>query len=172
MSNKPFDSKLDDWAEAELEFFDPRTNSNFKGSIKTSWCGGFPFPFSIEGENGTMDVSKHLFNYEPCIHTNDDKELWFDFIKDQWEPHNQYHREVQTFCDKILHNQQSDTSAEYALRLQEVISMHYFSKLMGRTVKVEEMEKWANEVAAKAGDEQKAIEEIALKLCGAVEQVK
>ncbi|HMF32968.1 MAG TPA: Gfo/Idh/MocA family oxidoreductase, partial [Candidatus Lokiarchaeia archaeon] len=58
MSRKPFDSNVDDWAEADLEVYDPRTDSNFEMHVVTSWCGGLAFGFSIEGENGLLLIDK------------------------------------------------------------------------------------------------------------------
>ena len=93
-----------------------------------------------------MNIGKHLLQYEPVIIDEKDKETFFPLDKDQWEPHNQYVREIQIFADKLLHDRPSDTPAEYALRLEEILSIQYFSKLMKRQVTMEEMDAWADEI--------------------------
>jgi len=171
MTGKEFVSPVDDWAEAVVEFHDSRTNSNFTMNVETSWCGSFPNPCTIEGENGELSIKKHLIrlSYEPCITDKNGKDTFFGLDKDELDAHGQYNREIQIFCDKILKNQVSDTDGDYALRLEEIISMHYFSKLMKRKVTIEEMEKWAAEIDKKVGGGQKAVDEIALQFASTVD---
>jgi predicted dehydrogenase len=170
MSGKPFENKLDDWAEAEIECYDPRTKSTFNMPVTTSWCGGFPFPFNIEGDNGTLVVNYNpeTKSKEPCV-MNEEEEKFFSVSKDQWEPTEPHIREIQIFADNILHNVPCGTPGEYALHLQEIISMHYYSKLMKKRITIEEMEQWGTEIGQKSQDSQKTVDEIALKLTSAVD---
>lgn len=171
MSGKDFVSPVDDWAEAVLELHDPRTNSNFTLIAETSWCGSFPHPCTILGENGELSIKKHLIrlSYEPCITDKNGKDTFFSLDKDEFDAHGQYIREIQCFCDKLLKGEESDTSGEYALRLQEILSIQYFSKLMKRKVTIEEMEKWAADIDKKVGGGQKAVDEIAAQLSATVD---
>nr|MDO8111074.1 Gfo/Idh/MocA family oxidoreductase [Candidatus Sigynarchaeota archaeon] len=172
MSGKPFDNKLDDWAEATLEAYDPRTKKPFTMKVTTSWCQSFPFPFSIEGEKGIMSIGQDPKKkaYSPVIMA-DSGDVYFPLDEDNWEPFEGYPREVQIFCDNLLHgNKPSNTSAEYALRLEECLSIQYFSKLMKKKVTMDEMEQWGKGIAAKHSKDQDTIDEIVKALTGAVDQ--
>ncbi len=168
MSGKSFVCPVDYWVESELELFDPRTNSNYTMSVKTSWCGGFRNAFMIEGEKGKMTDGIHFFRPAPLLIDNNKKKT-FPVDKDQWEPHNPYVREIEQFADCILHDKPTDAGAEYALRLEETLSIQYFSKLMKRKVTMDELDAWADEILANADDEQKAIDDIALQFTGAID---
>jgi len=170
MSGQPFDNKLDDWAEAKLEMMDPRTGKLFDMKVTTSWCQSFPFPFSIEGDRGIMSIGQDKGVYCPTIMA-DEGDRFFPIEKDQWEPHEGYAREIQIYCDNLLHDKPSNTPAEYALRLEECLSIQYYSKLTGAKVTLDEMEQWGEEIAAKHGDDQETIDEIALTLTSAVDQL-
>ncbi|NMC04597.1 MAG: Gfo/Idh/MocA family oxidoreductase [Candidatus Lokiarchaeota archaeon] len=171
MSGKPFDNKLDDWAEADLDMWDPRTKKPFIMKVTTSWCGGFQFPFSIEGEKGTMSIGQDPKRkaYVPVIFA-DDGDKYFPLDEDRWDPFEGYSREVQIYCDNLLHGRPSNTPAEYALRLQECLSMQYYSKLVKKKASIEEMETWAAGIAGKQSSYQGAVDEIAKALTGAVDQ--
>lgn len=171
MSGKPFASKVDDWAEATVEVQDPRTSSTFPMKVVTSWCGGFPFPFSIEGDNGALGISSNPATkaYDPVIFKEDGSEEFHPMDKDAWEPHDSYAREVQIFCDNLLHGKPSNTPAIYALRLQESISIQFYSKLVNKKVTIDEMNAWGKDMAAKHGEEQATIDAIALAFAGAVD---
>nr|MDO8088249.1 Gfo/Idh/MocA family oxidoreductase [Candidatus Sigynarchaeum springense] len=170
MSGKPFDNKLDDYAEAELEMWDPHTKRPFAMKVTTSWCGGFAFPFSIEGEKGTMSIGQDPQRkaYAPVIFA-DDGDKYFPLDEDDWDPFEGYSREVQVFCDNLLHGKPSNTPAEYALRLQECLSIQYFSKLVKKRATIEEMEKWGADIAAKHKGYQEGVDEIAKALTRAVD---
>ncbi|MBN2152171.1 MAG: Gfo/Idh/MocA family oxidoreductase [Candidatus Lokiarchaeota archaeon] len=171
MSGKPFDNKLDDYAEADLEMWDPRTKRPFSMKVTTSWCGGFAFPFSIEGERGTMSIGQDPVKkaYTPVIFADEGDE-YFPLDEDDWDLLDSHAREVQVYCDNLLHGRPSNTPAEYALRLQECISIQYYSKLAKRKVAAEEMEKWAEGIAAGHPSYQDGVDEIARALTGAVDQ--
>jgi hypothetical protein len=171
MSGKPFDNKLDDYAEAELEMWDPRKKKPFIMNVTTSWCGSFAFPFSIEGEKGTMSIGQDPKRkaYSPVIFS-DDGDKYFPLDEDNWDPFEGYPREIQIYSDNLLHGKPSNTPAEYALRLQECLSIQYFSKLMKKKATIDEMEGWAAGIAAKHASYQDGIDEIAKALTGAVDQ--
>ena len=171
MSGQPFDNKLDDYAEAELEMWDPRTKKPFSMKVTTSWCGGFAFPFSIEGEKGTMSIGQDPKTkaYSPVIFA-DDGDKYFPPDEDDWDPFEGYAREVQIYCDNLLHGKPSNTPAEYALRLQECLSIQYLSKLVNKRVTLDEMEGWAKGIAVKHAKYQDCVDEIAKALTGAVDQ--
>ncbi len=171
MSGQPFDNKLDDYAEAALEMWDPRTKKPFSIKVTTSWCGSFAFPFGIDGEKGTMSIGQDPKTkaYSPVIFA-DDGDKYFPVDKDSWDPFEGYAREVQIYCDNLLHGWPSNTPAEYALRLQECLSIQYFSKLVKKKATLDEMEGWGKGIAAKQTSYQDAVDEIAKALTGAVDQ--
>lgn len=171
MSRQPFTSPVDDWAQATLTIADPRTGGTFPMKVTTSWCGGFPTEFGIEAEKGDMTIGKEPLkaNYVPVVFDEDNKATYYPVPKDNWEPHESHIREIQIFCDNLLHDRVSNTPAEYALRLQEMLSIQYFAKLQGREATMDEMEEWGAGIAAEASDEQDAIDQIALKLVSAVD---
>ena len=170
MSGKPFESPVDDWAEAELTLHDPRTNSDYTMLVTTSWCGGFSFPFSIEGETGFLSVASNpdTKQYDPIIYYDEDEEF-FPIDDDQWDPHSGYAREIQIYCNNLLDGKPSETPGTYALRLQEILSMHYFSKLKGETVTLEQMNDWGKEIKAKHDDIQDAVDEVATTFASVVD---
>jgi predicted dehydrogenase len=171
MSGKPFESPVDDWAEATLEIYDPRTNSTFPMEVKTSWCGGFPFPCEIEGEVGNLVTTKSKRGaYEPTIFPEDDEQepVSFPLNEDPFEPFRGHIREIQLFAQAILEGRPSPTNAEYALRLEEILSLHYFSKLKGGRVTLEEMDAWGAEMEAQHGGGQATVEAIAKTFAGTV----
>ncbi|MBD3188635.1 hypothetical protein GF325_17535 [Candidatus Bathyarchaeota archaeon] len=174
MSEKPFESPVDDWAEAELILHDPRTNSEYTMNVVTSWCGSpSAFPFGIEGEKGTLSIAQNPDSkkYEPVLYPDDPDEdqVYFEVEDDPWEPFRGHIREIQIFADHILHDTPSSTPASYALALQECLSIQYFSKLQGKEVTVEEMDEWGKEIMDNHDDEQLAIETISLELVKAVD---
>lgn len=174
MSEKPFESPVDDWAEAELILHDPRTNSEYTMNVVTSWCGSpSAFPFGIEGEKGTLSIAQNPDSkkYEPVLYPDDPEEdqVYFEVEDDPWEPFRGHIREIQIFADHILHDKPSSTPASYALALQECLSIQYFSKLQGKEVTVEEMNEWGKEIMENHDDEQLAIETISLELVKAVD---
>lgn len=172
MSGEPFDNKLDDWVEATLEMLDPRTGQSYIMRVTTSWCQSFPFPFSIEGEGGILSISQDPTTKIDCpTIMADEGDRFFPIEKDQWEPDKGYEREIQIFCNNLLHDKPSDTPAEYALRLEECLSIQYYSKLVGRKVTIEELEQWGEKIAANHSDGQETIDEIALSLTNAVDQL-
>ena len=171
MSKKPFESKVEDWAEATLEMRDPRTGTTFDMHVVTSWCGGFPFPFSIEGDAGALGIvtNPDTKAYDPVIFKEDGSEEFHPMDKDEWDLHDSYAREIQIFCDNLLHGKPSNTPAVYALRLQETISIQFFSKLQGKEVTLDELDAWGAEMAATHGDDQAIIDAIAVALTGVVD---
>ncbi|MHA1717173.1 MAG: Gfo/Idh/MocA family protein [Promethearchaeota archaeon] len=174
MSGKPFESPVDDWAEAILELHDPRTNSNYTMIVTTSWCGApSAFPFSIEGEKGALTIvqNPNTKKYEPVIYPEDEdaEEKFFGINDDPWEPFKSHTREIQIFCDNILKGKPSNTPATYALALQEIISIQYFSKLMGKKVTIEDLDAFGENIAAKHENPQDAVDEISIKLTSAVD---
>jgi predicted dehydrogenase len=165
MSGKDFVSPVDDWVEATLEMYDPRTKANYTMQCTTSWCGSpSAFPFSIDGENGAFNIAKNPIRkaYEPVFYPEEGEETFFEIPADNWEPHKGHTREIQIFCQNILDGKPSNTSAEYALRLQEILSIHYLSKMKGKEVTLEELNEWGKEMDSKHGGGQKAIDEIAI----------
>ncbi|MHA1793192.1 MAG: Gfo/Idh/MocA family protein [Promethearchaeota archaeon] len=174
MSEKPFISPVDDWVEATLELHDPRTNSNYKMQCTVSWCGApSAFPFGIEGEKGSLTIAQNpkTKKYEPVLYPEDDDEdeKYFGVQDDQWEPFKSHVREIQIFCDNLLNNKPSNTPAEYALALQETLSIQYFSKLKGKRVTIEEMEAFGEEITAKYASYQEGVNALALELVKAVD---
>ncbi len=159
MSKKPFTSVVDDWAEADLELSDPRTNSNYTMHSVASWCGGVSRAFTIEGEKGTLEVEKG----HPVLTAPDGKKTTFPVDKDNWAD-DMYMREIQIFCDNILHGKPSDTPAGYALHLQETMSIQYFAKLMKRRATREEMDAWGEQVTSSAKSEQEKVDAVTLSL--------
>jgi predicted dehydrogenase len=172
MSGKSFTSPVDDWAEASLEIYDPRTNSKFVMDVTTSWCGGFSFPFDIESDKGTLSImgNRQSKEKEPILMSEeDDAEIYFGTVHDQWEPSECHIREIQIFCDNLLHGKGTEVDATYALRLQELISIQFFSKLMKKRVTLEEMDAWGNEILKKHAKYQDGVNEIALTLTKTVD---
>ncbi len=170
MSGKEFTSPVDDWAEATLVIHDPRTSTSFTMEVVTSWCGGFPFPFAIEGEKGALGIAKNPDSptYDPVVF-GDDGDVFYPTEKDEWDLHDSYSREVQLYCNNLLHGKPSNTPASYALRLQEILSIHYFSKLMKRKVTVQEMEDWGTSIAARHENAQGAIDAIAVEFSKSID---
>lgn len=164
LGGKDFENKVDDYAEADLEIFDPRTNSNFIVHSKVQWRGELNPPFKFQTENGSLTVEKHEMAYEPCLTDASGKQTFIPLEKDQWDAFDGHTREIQIFCENIRNGQPSNTPAEYALRLQELISIQYFSKLMKRRVTIEEMNKWGEEQAKLVADPKNIAKEITLKL--------
>lgn len=165
MSGKNFESKVDDYAEALLECYDPRTKSNFKMDVTTSWCGGYTFPFDIETDKGNLNMLKGA----PCLFDEDGNEKIFKVEEDPWEPKEAHIREIQIFCKNIQQGKPSETGAEFALRLEETISLQYFAKLMKKKVTIEEMDAWGEQIVQAEKDEQKGIDAIVLKLLSVVD---
>ena len=172
MSGKDFESPVDDWVEASLEMYDPRTKSNYTMDVTTSWCGApSAFPFSIEGDKGSLTIgkSKARKGYEPVIFPEDGEETFYELERDQWEPFKGHTREIQIFCDHILKGVPSDTSGVYALALQETLSIQYLSKLRGKRVTIEDLEAYGDEMAAKYSDPQETVDAIAVDLTSSVD---
>lgn len=174
MSGKPFESPVDDWAEAELTMKDPRTGSEYVMRVTTSWCGApGAFPFSIEGDAGSMTVVQNPKSkqYEPAVYPEDDDadERFFEVPDDKWDPHRGHTREIQIFCQRLLDGGKTDTPGSYALALQEILSIHYFSALKGKEVTVDELDAFGEEMAGKhPGDPQAAVDAISKELTSAV----
>ena len=171
MSMKSFTSPVDDWAQATLMIANQKTGGTFPMKVTTSWCGGFPTELSIKAENGELVIGKDKLkpDYVPVVYGEDGKPSYYPVPKDTWEPHESHVREIQIFCDNLLQNMASNTPAEYALRLQEMLSIQYFAKLFGREATLDEMEEWGAEIAADASCEQDAIDQITLKLIKAID---
>jgi predicted dehydrogenase len=173
MSGQKFESPVDDWAEAELVVYDPRTNSNYDMEITTSWCGGFPHPMSIEGEEGILTIGgiPKSKDQGAVIYPMDDNEdiKYIAANQDEWEPRRTHTREIQFFCQNILEGKPSDTNSVFALALQEILSIHYFSKLKNKNVTLEEMNEWGQEIANESKTPQDAIDKISIELVKAVD---
>jgi predicted dehydrogenase len=172
MSMKSFTSPVDDWAEASLELYDPRTKSNYKMDVTTSWCGGFSFPFDIETDKGTISImgNPDTKRKEPLlINDEDDSEEFLGSVEDRWEDNECHIREIQIFADNLLRGKGSDVDGEYALHLQEIISMHYFSKMRKKQVTLEEMEQWGDEIVKSTSKPQDGIDKIALEFAKTVD---
>ncbi len=80
-----------------------------------------------------------------------------------------YMREIQIFCDNILHGKPSETPAGYALHLQETMSIQYFAKLMKRRATREEMDAWGEQVTSSAKSEQEKVDAVTLSLLKAID---
>jgi predicted dehydrogenase len=176
MSGKLVDPQVDDHASGKFIIYDPRTKKEFPMKITTSWCGGFAFPFHIEGTKGLLHPG---FNKKenancPVIEPEDgDEEIYVDLPQDNFHKSNDKIREVQIFVDNILKGQRSFTDSVYALRLEEIISMHYFSKMKGREVTIEEMDNWGSEIETKNGNDwQKTVNAICLEFQKAITILK
>lgn len=164
MSGIPVDSPAEDFAVAELTCLDSKSGKEFTMKCTNSWCGQPEGPkFVIEGENGTLINSRRrIIKLEaPAIKNNDGKIKFLKISKDKYHPFNKKIRETTMFADNLLQGKGSICDAEYANRLQEIISLHYFSKLKGREVTLEEMDKWGEEILSKHHDDwRKASNEI------------
>jgi predicted dehydrogenase len=164
MSGILVDSPAEDFAIAELTCLDGTSNQEFTMKCTNSWCGQPDGPkFVIEGEKGTMiNARKKIIKVEsPAIKNLDGKIKFLKNKKDKYHLYDKKIRETTMFADNILQGKGSICDAEYANRLQEIISLHYFSKLKGREVTLEEMDKWGEEILSKHhNDWRKASNEI------------
>ncbi|MHA1821164.1 MAG: Gfo/Idh/MocA family protein [Promethearchaeota archaeon] len=173
MSGKLVDSPVDDYAVAEFKGINNKTGKEFKMKVTTSWCGQPPGEkVKIVGEKGTMVLghSRIIKKKVPIIIDKNGKKKYVKLPKDKYHPWNSKIRETQMFANSIRLKKPSLVGPEYALRLQEVLSLHYFSKLMQREVTLEEMREWGHKIMEEnGGDWKKAADVITAKFASAVD---
>jgi predicted dehydrogenase len=172
MSGKQVDCRVDDFAHGVFAAFDPRTNKEFIMDITTSWCGSFPLQYRIEGTKGIMEpgFNKEAKQYCPVIkQPNSKSEVYVELPKDNFHKTLDKVRQTEIFVHNILNGNKSHTDSVYALRLEEIISMHYFSKMRGKEATVEEMNEWGKEMLSKnQNDYQKTVNAICLEFQKAI----
>ncbi|MHA1339186.1 MAG: Gfo/Idh/MocA family protein [Promethearchaeota archaeon] len=173
MSGHIVDSPAEDFAVAEITCYDKKFGNEFVMKCTTSWCGQPKGDrIKIVGENGTVKLgrSKILKRREPIFIKNNGKIIHFAVKKDNYHPWHAKVREAQYFADQILEDKPSLCNSVYAHRLQQIISMHYFSKLKKREITIQEMDEWGEQILNECeGDWQKASKQICKEFSKAVD---
>jgi len=149
LSGVSVNSLVEDYAIAEIICYDKQYNNEFIMKCTTSWCGQPPGErMLIIFENGTLKLSrsKILKKLEPILIKPDGKVIRIPLEKDVYHPFDSKIREAQIFADQIIKGEKSFCDSSYAHRLEQIISMHYFSKLFERQITLNEMEEWGSKI--------------------------
>lgn len=165
MSGRSVDNPVDDYAMAEFQGIDNATGVKFSMKATTSWCG-HPGgePVILRGSEGALKIGRTwlLKRKVPMFINSNGKRRKLRVIKDKYHKWHSKIRETTMFADNILQKKPSICGPEYAHKLQQVISLHYFSKMKGGRSSLKDMEEWGAQILEeKNGDWQKASHHIA-----------
>lgn len=173
MSGKTVDNPVDDFALAIFTGQDTKSKTDFSMKATTSWCG-HPGGEQVilRGTDGTLKIGRTriLKRRLPMIFAENGKRKKLKILRDNYHKWHSKIRETTMFADNILSNKPSICGAKYTHKLQEVISLHYFSKMQNKEVSKNEMYEWGDSILDDCnGNWEEAARKIALNFAESVD---